>query len=44
MGELVVKEKLDPLINQEISYRDIPKGLQMIKDHKVTGKIVAKFM
>lgn len=44
LGELVVKEKLDPLINQEISYRDIPKGLQMIKDHKVTGKIVAKFM
>ena len=33
--------KIDPLIERVLSFDEIKYGLQLIKDHRVTGKLVA---
>ncbi|WP_412989884.1 alcohol dehydrogenase catalytic domain-containing protein [Pediococcus siamensis] len=43
LGNLVVAHKLNPLVERQISFQEIPQGLQAIKAHEVIGKIVANW-
>lgn len=40
--QLVKDGIVDPMVNEIIDFKDIPKGLMKIKEHKTVGKIVAR--
>lgn len=42
LGELVVTKKLDPMIDHVLSFEQIPQGLQALKQHLISGKLVAR--
>ena len=40
--DLMSKGQIDPLIEQVLPFEDAAKGLQLIKDHRVMGKLIIK--
>lgn len=42
LGELVVTKKLDPMIDHVLSFEQIPQGLQALKQHLISSKLVAR--
>lgn len=41
LAKLISENKLDPVITKRIKFKDIPKGLEELINHKTIGKIVA---
>ncbi|MFC6170020.1 zinc-binding dehydrogenase [Loigolactobacillus jiayinensis] len=42
LGKLVVAKQLDPLIERVLAFEQIPQGLQALKQHLISGKVVAR--
>ena len=42
IAKLIVEEKVKVSIDTTLSFEEIPKGLQMFEDGKVSGKIVVR--
>lgn len=43
LGQLTAKGQLDPMIERVLPASAVPEGLQLLKDHQVTGKLVVSW-
>lgn len=43
LGQLTAAGQLDPMIERILPVSAVPEGLQMLKDHQVTGKLVVRW-